>query len=108
VRPLVHRDDGLVELAGAGDDAEPAPPRLLGPFDPLLLGWCSREPIVASTTTSSPRTASSARSRWSRDAPSRAGRCPRAASSSIRSPARARGRAALEAEAADVERFLAQ
>ena len=23
-----------------------APPRLLGAFDPLLLGWCSREPIV--------------------------------------------------------------
>jgi hypothetical protein len=42
-----ERDDGLVELAGAS----PAPPgwpapRLLGPFDPLLLGWRSREDVV--------------------------------------------------------------
>ncbi len=24
------------------------PPRLLGPFDPLLLGWCSREFVLCS------------------------------------------------------------
>ena len=28
------------------DDVSPLPPRLLGPFDPLLHGWASREPFV--------------------------------------------------------------
>jgi len=44
---LIELDGGLVELADRL--AEPAhlpPPRLLGAFDPLLLGWTSREPIV--------------------------------------------------------------
>lgn len=42
-----QRTDGLLELSGRGKDA-PAlpPPRLLGAFDPLLLGWVDREPIV--------------------------------------------------------------
>ncbi|MGZ4632334.1 MAG: winged helix DNA-binding domain-containing protein [Actinomycetes bacterium] len=48
---VTQRGDGLVDLAdrdrsarhpGAGHP----PPRLLGPFDPLLLGWASRELIV--------------------------------------------------------------
>ena len=45
---LRERPDGLLELERARRRAaaEPAPPRLLGAFDPLLLGWCSREPIV--------------------------------------------------------------
>ena len=38
--------DGLVDLAGRGVVPELPPPRLLGPFDPLLHGWASREPIV--------------------------------------------------------------
>jgi len=43
---LVEREDGLVALAKA-PPAEPLPaPRLLGAFDPLLLGWTSREDIV--------------------------------------------------------------
>lgn len=43
---LVERDDGLVDLAGR-PTAEPLPaPRLLGAFDPLLLGWTSREEVV--------------------------------------------------------------
>jgi hypothetical protein len=33
-------------LAGRPAPAEIPPPRLLGPFDPVLLGWTSREPIV--------------------------------------------------------------
>jgi hypothetical protein len=44
----VQRADGLAELpqdGGAAAVAEPAP-LLLGAFDPLLLGWASREPIV--------------------------------------------------------------
>jgi Winged helix DNA-binding domain len=43
---LRRREDGLVDLAKR-PPAEPLPPpRLLGPFDPLLLGWISREDIV--------------------------------------------------------------
>jgi DNA glycosylase AlkZ-like len=49
---LRDRTDGLAELAVADDqgdaDGDPAlpPARLLGPFDPVLLGWASREPIL--------------------------------------------------------------
>jgi winged helix DNA-binding protein len=43
---LVEREDGLVDLAKR-PPAEPLPPpRLLGAFDPLLLGWTSREEVV--------------------------------------------------------------
>ena len=42
----VSRADDLVTLdGGLGVSALP-PPRLLGPFDPLLHGWASREPVV--------------------------------------------------------------
>jgi hypothetical protein len=45
---LVERDDGLVALAKrAPTEPHPHPePRLLGAFDPLLLGWTSREEVV--------------------------------------------------------------
>jgi len=43
---LTHRSDGLTDLAEREPPADPPPPRLLGPFDPLLLGWVSREPFV--------------------------------------------------------------
>jgi hypothetical protein len=43
---LVEREDGLVDLVRR-PPAEPHPaPRLLGAFDPLLLGWTSREEVV--------------------------------------------------------------
>jgi hypothetical protein len=43
---LDQREDGLVDLAGA-DRSHPLPrPRLLGAYDPLLLGWTSREEII--------------------------------------------------------------
>jgi hypothetical protein len=45
VRGLRERGDGLVALSAARV-IPPAPPRLLGPFDPLLLGWADRRPIV--------------------------------------------------------------
>ncbi len=63
---LVQRPDGLLELAAPGllELAAPArvalareptaalpPPRLLGAFDPLLLGWRSREAILGSHRT---------------------------------------------------------
>lgn len=43
-----QRADGLAELPGSARRAaaELPPPRLLGAFDPLLLGWASRDPIV--------------------------------------------------------------
>jgi hypothetical protein len=43
---LVRVSDGLLALAD-GPAPEPLPPpRLLGPFDPVLLGWRSREDVV--------------------------------------------------------------
>jgi DNA glycosylase AlkZ-like len=44
----VQRADGLAELPASPRPAAaaPPPPRLLGAFDPLLLGWQSRDPIV--------------------------------------------------------------
>lgn len=45
---------GLVHLTAAMSDAElppPPPPRLLGAFDPLLLGWVDRTPIVGDNRT---------------------------------------------------------
>lgn len=38
--------DGLVDLRDRPEAAELPPPRLLGPFDPLLLGWASREFVI--------------------------------------------------------------
>jgi hypothetical protein len=50
---LRERRDGLLELKRTRQaaTAREAPPRLLGAFDPLLLGWCSREPIVGENKT---------------------------------------------------------
>jgi hypothetical protein len=43
---LDQREDGLVDLAGRAP-SEPLPaPCLLGAYDPLLLGWTSREEII--------------------------------------------------------------
>jgi hypothetical protein len=44
-RRLHDRGDGRVALAKPPRASLP-PPRLLGPFDPLLLGWADRTPIV--------------------------------------------------------------
>ena len=38
---LAERDDGLIDLARRPPAAELPPPRLLGPFDPVLHGWIS-------------------------------------------------------------------
>jgi hypothetical protein len=50
-RELHQREDGLLELAprAGADVAAPArlpAPLMLGAFDPVLLGWCSREPLL--------------------------------------------------------------
>ena len=42
------RADGLVDLAGRPAAAPLPPPRLLGAFDPVLLGWTSRELLLGS------------------------------------------------------------
>ena len=46
VSELEQREDSLVDLSDRRPAAELPPPRLLGPFDPLLLGWTSREEVV--------------------------------------------------------------
>ena len=46
---LHERPDGLVDVHRGDPERDPEPlpqPRLLGPFDPLLLGWRSRELVL--------------------------------------------------------------
>jgi hypothetical protein len=43
---LEQRPDGLVDLASRPPAEQLPPPRLLGSFEPLLLGWVSREEVV--------------------------------------------------------------
>jgi hypothetical protein len=43
---LAVRDDGLADLAHRREECPLPPPRLLGAYDPLLLGWDSRDPVV--------------------------------------------------------------
>jgi hypothetical protein len=45
---LIQHGDGLLALTGRKTTAELPPPRLLGAFDPVLLGWRSREEILGS------------------------------------------------------------
>jgi Winged helix DNA-binding domain len=45
-RRIVDLGDGLIDLRKREDPAPLPPPRLLGAFDPLLLGWTSRERVV--------------------------------------------------------------
>lgn len=40
---LDERDDGLLDLTRRDEPADLPPPRLLGPFDPVLLGWVNRD-----------------------------------------------------------------
>jgi Winged helix DNA-binding domain len=47
---LIERKDGLVHLARHPPAADVPGPRLLGAFDPLLLGWTSRELILGPHT----------------------------------------------------------
>lgn len=46
---LVELDDGLVDLHRDDDVPPLPPPRLLGQYDPVLLGWVSREDILGPT-----------------------------------------------------------
>ena len=41
-----ERDDGLAQLAGQPPAEDIPPPKLLGPYDPVLHGWVSRDAIL--------------------------------------------------------------
>jgi hypothetical protein len=43
---LEQRSDGLVDLARREPPAELPPPKLLGVYEPVLLGWVDREPLL--------------------------------------------------------------
>jgi len=43
---LVEREDGLLELKKTPEPAPIPPPRLIGAYDPVLLGWTSRAEII--------------------------------------------------------------
>jgi hypothetical protein len=45
---LHQRADGLLDLVSGAKPAALPPPRLLGPFDPVLLGWASRDWLLDS------------------------------------------------------------
>jgi Winged helix DNA-binding domain len=45
-KQLVERADGLLELKKTPPPEPLPPPRLLGAYDPVLLGWTSREEII--------------------------------------------------------------
>jgi hypothetical protein len=47
---LEEGEDGLLRLAKRSESEEIPPPRLLGAFDPVLLGWTSREEILGPHT----------------------------------------------------------
>ncbi len=44
---LSQASDGLVDLEGRSRAAPLPPPRLLGAYEPVLLGWCSRAELLA-------------------------------------------------------------
>ena len=46
----VERPDGLLDLPGREAPPPLPPPRLLGPFEPLLLGWTSRSDVTGAHT----------------------------------------------------------
>jgi hypothetical protein len=106
---LEQTEDGLVRLAAKrGVEAEIPPPRLLGAFDPVLLGWTSREEIIGAHTSLVTRNGifhpfalvgGRAVGRW---------RFPKGkVVLEPFEPISGDSAAALESEAADVERFLA-
>jgi len=104
---LEEREDGLLRLRKRAAQEGMPPPRLLGAFDPVLLGWTSREPIlgrhearVVSGGLFRPFAIAGGRAvagwRWAKDEV--------ALNTFERLPAAQRQ--ALEADAADVARFL--
>jgi hypothetical protein len=109
---LADRDDGLASLAARpGPEEEPEVPglRLLGAFDPLLLGWASRElflapggPVITSNGLFRPFVL--VRGRGAALWTVTGGKVVTGQLGPLTAPEQA----ALAAEAADVERFLAR
>jgi len=105
---LAQRDDGLADLADhdrAGQGLPP--PRLLGAFDPVLLGWASREPVLGShqsivTTNGVFRPFALVRGKAVATWTIRGGRVAQSPFTPLSRPVEA----ALRADAADVLRFL--
>jgi Winged helix DNA-binding domain len=105
---LVEREDGLVHLAAHPPRPEVPAPRLLGAFDPVLLGWTSREQILGPHThlvtmngifRPFAMVKGRAAANWKLDR-------GRVAIEPL-GPISKSATAALEADAADVERFMA-
>jgi len=105
---LAEREDGLVHLAARPPQPEVPAPRLLGAFDPVLLGWTSREQILGPHThlvtmngifRPFAMVKGRAAANWKLDR----GKVAIEPLAPISKPATA----ALEADAADVERFMA-
>jgi hypothetical protein len=99
--------DGLVALSDRPPAAELPPPKLLGSFEPVLLGWISREEILGHDSSSAAD--ASLFNPFALVRGRAAGRWTISKGSVVLNPfgrlARA-DREALERDAADVERFL--
>jgi hypothetical protein len=106
---LDQGEDGLLRLAKHPRPAEIPPPRLLGAFDPILLGWTSREPILGQHE---PRVVSGGLFRPFALADGRAVAGWKWAKDEARvepyEPLPAKHATALEDDAVDVARFLAR
>jgi Winged helix DNA-binding domain len=105
---LEEGDGGLVSLVKRPAPAAIPPPRLLGAFDPVLLGWTSREPILGPHTSLVTRNGifhpfAMARGR----AIAKWGFAGGRVTLQPLQPLPAKHAVALEADAADVVRFLA-
>jgi hypothetical protein len=109
VSELEEGEGGLVRLRKRLSPEKIPPPRLLGAFDPVLLGWTSREPILGPHTNLVTRNGmfhpfamakGRAVAKWGFPA----GKVALEPLESL--PAKLAG--ALDADAADVERFMAE
>jgi len=99
--------DGLFALVRRPPAAELPPPRLLGPYDPVLLGWTSREEILGEHTG---LVTVNGLFRPFAMVEGRAVATWRLAGGNVEieplAPLSKAARAALDADAADVERFI--
>lgn len=105
---LTERDDGLVDLKRRAPLSPPPPPRLLGPFEPVLLGWRSRRLILGDDE---PRVVSGGVFRAFAVVEGRAAATWAISRQTLELEEfvrlRSADRAALETDGADVRRFLA-
>jgi hypothetical protein len=109
-RELRAEAGGHVDLVSRPKASGPPPPRLLGPFDPLLLGWRSREWILGADRPDRPTITSNGIFRPIALVGGRAAAIWKLVGGRVEiepfAPLARRTGAALQAEARDVERFL--